>query len=88
MKSAEGWEDVEDVFCGAMPRVLAINDESSARVVNVSQGRASELGGRAMSRLRDLLHELADNVADKLESLSGDARYYEHRRRHAVGETR
>lgn len=30
-----------------------------------------------MSRLRDLLHELADNVADKLESLKGDARYYD-----------
>ena len=30
-----------------------------------------------MSRLRDLLHELADNVADKLELLSGDARYYD-----------
>ena len=30
-----------------------------------------------MSRLRDLLHELADNVADKLESLSSDARYYD-----------
>ena len=30
-----------------------------------------------MSRLRDLLHELADNVADKLESLRSDARYYD-----------
>ncbi len=30
-----------------------------------------------MSRLRDLLHELADNVADKLDSLKGDARYYD-----------
>jgi hypothetical protein len=30
-----------------------------------------------MSRLRDLLHELADNVADKLDSLRGDARYYD-----------
>ena len=30
-----------------------------------------------MSRLRDLLHELADNVADKLDSLNGDARYYD-----------
>jgi hypothetical protein len=30
-----------------------------------------------VSRLRALLHELADNVADKLESLSGDARYYD-----------
>lgn len=30
-----------------------------------------------MSRLRALLHELADEVADKLESLSGDARYYD-----------
>lgn len=30
-----------------------------------------------MSRLRDLLHELADNVADKLESLKSDARYYD-----------
>lgn len=30
-----------------------------------------------MSRLRALLHELADEVADKLESLTGDARYYD-----------
>lgn len=30
-----------------------------------------------MTRLRALLHELADEVADKLESLSGDARYYD-----------
>ena len=30
-----------------------------------------------MSRLRALLHELADEVMDKLESLSGDARYYD-----------
>jgi hypothetical protein len=30
-----------------------------------------------VSRLRELLHELADNVADKLESLRSDARYYD-----------
>ncbi len=30
-----------------------------------------------MSRLRDLLHELADNVADKLDSLKSDSRYYD-----------
>ncbi len=30
-----------------------------------------------MSRLRDLLHELADSVADKLDSLNSDARYYD-----------
>lgn len=30
-----------------------------------------------MSRLRSLLHELADEVADRLEAISGDARYYD-----------
>ena len=62
----EGWEDVEDVFGGA---------NTCAR--SVCQGGEFEVWGAAMSRLRDLLHELADNVADKLELLSGDARYYD-----------